>query len=275
GPGMPAASKISADVLEAATLRAEVAELRRQLAAATPRSETTQAASADDLQAVRRRALDRTNPSANRLAALGELRSLNARDAEVVSAMIDLARQSSDSAIRADVFRQLNGISEPRLKEPLITALSGDQSSDVRSEAAETLEGFRDDPEVHALLEKAGRSDPNYEVKAAAVEALLNDRPFEVLATALANTESSDLERYVAATQLRKTSGPSTEQAKALVGVLNNSSNPKLREEVVEDLSRHYAHVDGVRQWMEHLAATDPNSKVQEEASEFLERSKR
>ncbi len=227
---------------------------------------------ADSLEAIRKRALDPANSPKDRLAALSSLRDLNARDGEVVVAMLALASQDGDPAVRADVFRQLNGVTDGALKNPLVTALNSDETAGVRAEAAETLAAFRDDPTVKELLQKAARGDANHEVRIAASESLSRGQPAGVLSGVLADSRSSDVERYGAAMELRKIAGPTTEQAKVLVEILRSSSIGKLREEAVEDLGRHYGNVSGVVEWMQHLAATDPNSKVQEEASEFLEK---
>ena len=82
---------------------------------------------------------------------------------------------------------------------------------------------------------------------------------------------SPDLHRYHATTSVRKLHGATAEQAKTLLTLLTTTKAAKMREEIVEDLARHYRTAPGVSEWMRYLAEDDPNSAVQEEAAKFLD----
>ena len=70
------------------------------------------------------------------------LRDPNARDLHGVAAMMMLATQRTDADARADIFRQLSGVTDPGLEQPLLHALANDATITARDEAAETLAGF-------------------------------------------------------------------------------------------------------------------------------------
>ena len=93
--------------------------------------------------------------------------------------MVDLFRRSEDAEVRADVFRNLHGVTDPLLRQPLLDALGGDPSREVRSEAAETLDRYLDDPAVRAALEYAAASDPDKSVREQARESLGGGEPWK------------------------------------------------------------------------------------------------
>src|SRR4030095_5798440 len=109
--------------------------------------------------------LNGQNDPQDRLSALRELRERNGRDAQVAAAMAMLARTTTDPQIRADIFRQLNGMKDPSLKPVLMEALQRDSSDEVRQEAAETLADHGGDPAVAALLATVSRADKDPEVR--------------------------------------------------------------------------------------------------------------
>ena len=121
-----------------------------------------------DLQAT---IVDAASAPEQRLAALRVLRGrstsgIDPRDVPaVVDALARLARTSPDADVRADVLRQLDGVRDPALRDPLLEALVQDASWGVRSEAAETLAGYLDDPDVRAALERAVAQDVNASVR--------------------------------------------------------------------------------------------------------------
>lgn len=123
-------------------------------------------------------ALDLAASEEKRLEALRSLRGRkledgsDARDDDVVLAMVDLAETSEDPDVRADVYRQMSGCSNPHLRGPLLRSLEYDDNARVREEAAETLEDFLPDDEVLAALQRALVSDPAPGVKAQAAESI-------------------------------------------------------------------------------------------------------
>jgi cell division protein FtsB len=124
-----------------------------------------------------RRARDPSATEAQRLAALHELRMLKLPDGTdarlaVLDDMIRLAQSSTDGDARADVWRQLNHITDARLKQPLLDALAFDTDKKAREKAADTLTDFLPDKVVEAALRQALQNDPSPDVKKQAAKSL-------------------------------------------------------------------------------------------------------
>lgn len=95
-----------------------------------------------------------------------------ARTDAVVQEMARIGGTSEDAATRADVWRQAHSEPHPLLRQPLLTALVADPDADVRDEAAETLDRYRDDPDVIRALEAAAAQDESAGVRARALRSL-------------------------------------------------------------------------------------------------------
>ena len=279
---------------ELLALRQQVALLRQRNAQAGSGSPTTAAdagpdslgnriLTADELAALRRRVLDVHNTVEDRLSALRSLRGkklrdptgtgvTDARDSAVVAAMAQLAESSAEPGARADIFRQLHGVTNAVLKRTLLQALAQDPSAKAREEAAETLDAYRDEPDVRAWLQHACRNDVELDVRQQALVSLMRDRPAAEFEHVLSDSSATDLEMYYATRTLRRLSGPTSQQAAGLWNILERSKEPKIRQEAVEDLVRYYSSTPGVADWLKHLAENDPDGKVREEASRFFAR---
>ncbi|MEM9801873.1 MAG: HEAT repeat domain-containing protein [Planctomycetota bacterium] len=91
----------------------------------------------------------------------------------VIDEMIRIGTTSADPNVRADVWRQADGkYRSTALVTPLLSALASDTSYRVRSEAAETLANYLDEPGVIAALELAASSDSSDEVRSEARDSL-------------------------------------------------------------------------------------------------------
>lgn len=118
-----------------------------------------------------------TNPQATDVERLAGLRALRerawdepgVRDEAVCDALIELARRTDDSAVRADVLRQMSHCVEPVLKAYLIECIESDPDEDVRSEAVETLYHYLalDDADgtAEAAMRAALEGDPSQQVR--------------------------------------------------------------------------------------------------------------
>ena len=111
--------------------------------------------------------------SMDKLSALRLLRAADARSDEVVLAMVTVYENESDPRIRADVFRQLDGVKTPELRDPLLQAVAEEEVPDVREEAAETLAHFLPDDHVREWLEYLRDNDPNEGVRDQAIRSLM------------------------------------------------------------------------------------------------------
>jgi len=124
------------------------------------------------LEAWTKTALDSSMNSRDRLAALRRLRSEDSRNHEVVLAMVELYKEEPSSRIRADIFRQLNGVTAPELLLPLVDAVADETEPAVREEAAETLAHYLPNPQVTEWLEYLREHDPDEDVREQARESL-------------------------------------------------------------------------------------------------------
>jgi hypothetical protein len=115
---------------------------------------------------------DTTVTDSEKLAALGQLRRNDARSPEVLASAIGLYQTAEDPNVRAEAFRNLSGVSDPSIMEPLLTGLSQDDSSRVRGVAAGVLSAYREDPTVAAWLKYAAENDPDPGVQRLAQAAL-------------------------------------------------------------------------------------------------------
>lgn len=177
--------------VDAEALAAEVAQLERQLAEqrSTRRATTTPAnvsvREAEVLDAGPKKGIEdwvrRVKSGAlteeEMLTALRSLRgarSSNGTDPRlgVLPEMIRLAESSQDESARADVWRQLSGVTDPSLLQPLLRALQSDPSAKVREEAAETLGDFLPDANARDALQFAAENDASPDVRAQCYESL-------------------------------------------------------------------------------------------------------
>jgi hypothetical protein len=104
------------------------------------------------------------------LLALRNLRmaqTANGKDArlDVLQEMIRLGESSQSEKARADVWRQLSGVTDRSLLQPLLHALQNDPAAKVREEAAETLGDFLPDASAHNALLFAAENDASPDVR--------------------------------------------------------------------------------------------------------------
>jgi HEAT repeat protein len=120
------------------------------------------------------------NPNAEpeeKVMALRVLRVADARSDDIVKEMIKAYYATEHGPLRADIFRQLDGVTTPELRAPLLEAVSKAAEAEVREEAAETLFHYLPDPDVKAWLEHLAASDPNERVRQQATESIRRYRP--------------------------------------------------------------------------------------------------
>lgn len=134
-----------------------------------------------DLGELHRTVRDATRTEEERMRALGDLRGQREADGSdarlaVLDEMILLAQTSTNAKTRADVWRQMSHVTDPRLKRPLLDALSFDTSAKSREEAAETLADFLPDAQVDAALRAAAQNDTDQGVRRQAGASLAGGR---------------------------------------------------------------------------------------------------
>jgi len=179
----PASSSANEDLAaRVLALETQLAELRERASASSPgafgtlppRTDTETAATLDELT---RRARDVRATDEQRLSALRNLRGKflpDGTDARlpVLDDMIALAQTSTDAETRTDVWRQLNHITDPRLKRALLDSLAFEKDGKARAKACDTMKDFLPDAQLEAALRLALANDPSPDVKAQATRLL-------------------------------------------------------------------------------------------------------
>jgi TolB-like protein len=117
----------------------------------------------------------------------------------VAIAAAQIAIDSNDSVIRAEVWRVMAGVGDPYLIQPLLHSLANDDAEVVRRQAAMTLRDFLDEPGVQGALEYAGENDESEWVRSAIRFSMLSEaeQQKEFLMTAL-DTTNPEKERLSA-----------------------------------------------------------------------------
>lgn len=108
-----------------------------------------------------------------RLMALEVLRRGDAASTEIMAVMAGMAQQSQDPAVRARIFRALDGSEDPVLTGPLVQGLQ-DPNPVVREEAADALSNLSADPGVEQWLRYVADNDVDPRVQREALQALQN-----------------------------------------------------------------------------------------------------
>jgi len=90
----------------------------------------------------------------------------------VLDEMIALGQTSPDPMTRTDVWRQLNHLTDPRLKRALLDSLALDSDGKTRAKAIDTMKDFLPDAQVEAALRIALQNDASPDVKAIAASLL-------------------------------------------------------------------------------------------------------
>jgi len=126
---------------------------------------------------VTKQARDLTATEEQRLAALHDLRMRKLADGTdarlaVLDDMIRMAQTSTNAETRTDVWRQLNHITDARLKGPLLDALASDPDPRAREKAADTLADFMPDAQVETALRAAMQNDVDAKVRSQAFKSL-------------------------------------------------------------------------------------------------------
>jgi hypothetical protein len=154
-------------------LRKEVARLQAGIGAArlaVPNSSTPQP---DEIANAKAVIFDSAAAVDAKLAALGVLRSANARSDDVVRQLVLVYYGTTNLAVRADIFRQLNEVKTPELKHPLLEGVSDSaQSTALREEATESLADYLPDPDVSAWLHHLAANEPDPKVRNQAAKSL-------------------------------------------------------------------------------------------------------
>jgi len=192
----------------------------------------------------------------------------------VVKAAIELALTAEHPAMRASVWRDLDGRTEPVLIDPLLYVLKNEKNADVRAAAVGALGDFADASEVREALVIARYSDAQERVREAARYELLSpDEKWEELMLPAMSDSTPENDRVIALYRLFENAGAlgqrlTETQSLELVMFAQSASEPKTR------LTAWWAltNIGGpeVAPPMLEALMSDPNESVRESAATFL-----
>lgn len=158
---------------ELATLRREKDQLRANLDATQRRASQIGSPGENEVATAKAVIFNPATAIAEKLTALQILRFADARSDDVVKQMVQAYRSTRDPDARADIFRQLSGVTTPELKLLLLESFRDETNTPkVREEAAETLANYLADPDVKTWLEHLTAHDPDAKVRAQAGKSL-------------------------------------------------------------------------------------------------------
>lgn len=187
-PTPPAAARELADQppVDLSDLESRVASVERALERGSQdRSVRLDAFASKDADEEDRRSLEEwrdlaNDPNATPEEMLSSLRRLRGHRLEdgsdarlpVLAPMIQLAHVSPDGDVRADIWRQLDEVTDPSLMTALLDALANDPHPGAREEAAESLAPFLPDHQVEQALRNAMEFDEDEAVRRQAAASL-------------------------------------------------------------------------------------------------------
>ena len=201
-------------------------------------------------------------------------------DAEILSGTVaiaaaQLALNSKDPDVRFEVWREMRGVGDPYLVQPLLHTLANDTDERVRSNAAKTLGDFLDEPGVREALMYAGDNDPSERVRNEIRYSMLStdEQREELRATALDDSVAAQ-ERWSAIYQFRRGEQETREldeaMIEALVSIARNADEPQLRD--VSWLQIVYLDSADVVQPLLEALESDPNERVRNTVANGLAR---
>jgi hypothetical protein len=154
-----------------ATLQREIQEIKQSIRS-TPVIFSVTRLTPEEIQSATETLIDPGTEIGSKLEMLRNLRTADARSDQVVRHMANAYYSTEDPNQRADIFRQLDGVTAVELRAPLLYALENETAPQVREEAAETLHHYLPDPDVQRWLEFVAENDPNERVRVQAAQSL-------------------------------------------------------------------------------------------------------
>jgi hypothetical protein len=158
-----------------ATVQREIQEIKQSMRS-TPVIFSAILLTPEEIQSSAVTLLDPRTEMGSKLEMLRNLRNADARSDDVVRHMANAYYSTEDPGQRADIFRQLDGVTNVELRAPLLYALENETAPQVREEAAETLHHYLPDPDVRRWLEYVAENDPSERVRTQAAQSLRGER---------------------------------------------------------------------------------------------------
>lgn len=249
--------------------------------------------------------MDTSAPDRDRLQALRLLRRNGALSDTMIQHALSWMETVTNGGLREDLVQQLGSATNSLLRDPMMKLATSDPHSDVRERAVQNLRGAVTDPQVEAMLWNLARNDTDGGVREEAEKALREGPMTESrragMRTRALDPNSSLDERLLAVRTLRESGEGSPEATAALAQVAQTSQDPRERARVFDafdgtsdpnmklplvyglqdpdpsvreraaDALSGYKKDPAIIDWLKHVAANDPETRVRREASKALQ----
>lgn len=120
---------------------------------------------------LQQQAIDSQAGIRERLTAWHALEGAGSDISGATAALAQLAQNSQDPAVRADIYKAFDKSKDPSVVLPLVNGLQ-DQDPGVRKQAADAIGNFAKDPRIQEWLNFLATSDPDQKVRREATHAL-------------------------------------------------------------------------------------------------------
>lgn len=270
------------------------------------------APSKDHLAELQNRFLDPAASETDRLRSLRNLKRSNRQlSDEIVTHAMTMLQSSTNGNTRRALLQQLDGVTNAAMKQPLMALLASEPAGNVREELVDVLSDFASDPAIEGKLWQLAISDPDEDVREEAADALSNGpatpERIDLLRQRASNPNATLDERLLALNALSEADAqgapevitefaalaqnPATDpvtRAKlfdAFDGINDpnlmsplvsglQDPNPVIREKAADALGS-FVSDPRIKEWLNHVIATDTDPRVKREAYENLRRSER
>jgi HEAT repeat protein len=240
---------------------------------------------------------------AEKLNALRLLRRNKGLSDEVVQHALDWLQSAQDPGLRREILQQIDGATNAAARQVLLTMATSEADPRVRQEAIENLRHLAGDPEVEAKLISL-LNDPDENIRERAEDAL-RDGP--ITPGRIANAQRQILDPNISVDQkltaldiLEKGGGDVSSSVAAMLQLAQTTQDPATRAKIFraqDDFNdpqlvqpfvtalqdpdptvrrralsglRRFKGDPNVRKWLEFVAASDADPRVQREAQRAL-----
>lgn len=261
------------------------------------------------VEEIQGRFFDVAAADADRLRAFRLMRRNGAITDEVALQAVNWLQSSTNSNTRRELLRQMDGLTNAAIKDPLLAMVATESNGGVREELVDILGDFSHDPAVEAKMWDLAINDPNGEVREEAADALTEGSMTPERIASLqkkAADPSLPLDvRLLALQGLREADSSAPELINEMVTLAQNSTdpvtraklfdafdgindpalmpslvnglqdpNPVVRERAADALSS-FSSDPRIQEWLNHVIQNDTDPRVKREAHQALEQSQR
>jgi hypothetical protein len=266
--------------------------------------------SEDRLAQLQDRFFDPSASEADRIRSLRMLKRNNRQlNDQIVTHALSMLQLSTNGNTQRQLLQQLEGVTNAAMKQPLMALLETESTGNLRESLVEVLSEFAGEPDVENKLWQLALHDPDGDVREEAQEALqegpATPERVQKMQTIALNAEASLDERLMSMRALREANALAPEVITEMAILAQSSTdpveraklyrafdgindqnlmaplvqglqdpNPVVRENAADALGS-FASDPRIKEWLNHVIATDADPRVKREAHAALEQSQR